>query len=104
MHRKITLLEEIFFLSFHIHNSSLRFWNFRRFVDFNILCSSEFVSVNIFVHDGVWVPADKKHTALKGKSLYLLLGGFCLLFFTSFSPRCPVFPRVQYFTSLAALL
>lgn len=108
MHRKITLPEEIIFLSFHIHNSSLRFWNFRRFVDFNILCSSEFVSVNILsVMESRYLQG-KKYVAFKGKSLCLILGGFCLLFITSFFffflLKCPIFPRVQYFTSPAALL
>ena len=39
----------------------------------------------------------KKYAALKGKSLYLILGGFCLLFITSFFFFFFSSSSVQYF-------
>lgn len=50
---------------------------------------------------------DKEYEALERESLYLILGGLCLLFITSpffRSHKCPAFPRARYFTSSVALL
>lgn len=46
------------------------------------------VWIYLFMMESGYVQG-KKYTALKGKSLYLILGGFCLLFITVFPPEMP---------------
>lgn len=47
----------------------------------------------------------KEYASLKGKSLYLILGGSVSYLPQVYSPpKCPIFTRAHYFSSPAALL
>lgn len=105
IHRKITS-RDYTFVNIYCSGSPLQFWIFRRFVAFNILDKSEFVHMNIF--DGAWSPARHELWSSRNENLSNFRWSVSPIYHKSLlpfpPPKCPIFPRTQYFTGSVALL